>query len=146
MPEPYRNFGRYLILKHDRHGMAFGIGRRRNELTTAGNVKRLGALWPISGIADRLGIPAHYLLESYGKFTAKLRLELFGHCAGRPPWETHPGNRDHAYQTRRRQDGSVNRAGAALDRLGRKAIVTLREPSLGPVFGLKGGATGGGSR
>ena len=32
----------------------------------------------------------------------------------------------------------------ALDQMGRKAIVTLREPSLGPVFGLKGGATGGG--
>ena len=45
--------------------------------------KDTAALWPISGIADRLGIPAHYL-ESYGKFTAKLRLELFDHCAGRP--------------------------------------------------------------
>jgi formate--tetrahydrofolate ligase len=105
--------------------------------------KETGALWPISGIADRLGIPAQYL-ESYGKFTAKLRLELFDHLAGRPQGKLILVTA--ITPTSHGEGKTVVSIGLAqaLDRLGRKAIVTLREPSLGPVFGLKGGATGGG--
>ncbi|MGA7412367.1 MAG: formate--tetrahydrofolate ligase [Bryobacteraceae bacterium] len=105
--------------------------------------KDTAALWPISGIADRLGIPAQYL-ESYGKFTAKLRLELFDHCAGRPQGKLILVTA--ITPTSHGEGKTVVSIGLAqaLDHLGRKTIVTLREPSLGPVFGLKGGATGGG--
>jgi formate--tetrahydrofolate ligase len=102
-------------------------------------------LKPIREIADDLGIPDQYL-ESYGKYTAKLRLELLG--AGR----TAPAPRGRLIlvtaitPTSHGEGKTVTAIGLAqgLARIGRKAIVTLREPSLGPVFGLKGGATGGG--
>jgi formate--tetrahydrofolate ligase len=101
------------------------------------------ALWPISGIADRLGIPAG-ALEYYGKSTAKLRLELLDDCAARPQGKLILVTA--ITPTSHGEGKTVTSIGLAqaLDRLGRTTIVTLREPSLGPVFGLKGGATGGG--
>jgi formate--tetrahydrofolate ligase len=100
-------------------------------------------LWPISGIAERLGIPAEYL-EYYGKSTAKLRLELLDHCAARPQGKLILVTA--ITPTSHGEGKTVVSIGLAqgLDRVGRTSIVTLREPSLGPVFGLKGGATGGG--
>ena len=103
----------------------------------------LAAPWPVAGIAERLGIPAGYL-ESYGRFTAKLRLELLDRCSAAPQGKLilvtaiTPTNHGEGKTV-----VSIGLA-QAFDRLGRRAIVTLREPSLGPVFGLKGGATGGG--
>ena len=102
-----------------------------------------GVLLPISEIAARLDIPEQYL-EYYGKFTAKLRLELLDRCLAAPQGKlilvtaTTP--------TSHGEGKTVTSIGLAqaFDRLGHKSIVTLREPSLGPVFGLKGGATGGG--
>jgi formate--tetrahydrofolate ligase len=102
-------------------------------------------LQPIRTIADDLGIPDQHL-ESYGKYTAKLRLELLDGAAttatprGRLILVTAITPTSHG------EGKTVMSIGLAqgLARIGRKAIVTLREPSLGPVFGLKGGATGGG--
>ena len=102
-------------------------------------------LKPIRYIADELGIPDQYL-ESYGKYNAKLRLELLdgptgtGKTRGKLILVTAITPTSHG------EGKTVTSIGLAqgLARIGRKAIATLREPSLGPVFGLKGGATGGG--
>jgi formate--tetrahydrofolate ligase len=98
---------------------------------------------PIQEIAGKLGLsPAHY--ETIGPYGAKLSLNLLS---------------DPAFPVRGKlilvtattptvsgEGKTVTSIGLAqgLERIGRKAIVTSREPSLGPVFGLKGGAAGGG--
>ena len=91
----------------------------------------------------RLGIPEEHL-EPYGSFKAKISLEFLAGLADQPQGKlvlvsaispTPPG------------EGKTTTTvglGDALNRIGKKAIVCLREPSLGPVFGLKGGAAGGG--
>ncbi|MBS1810933.1 MAG: formate--tetrahydrofolate ligase [Acidobacteria bacterium] len=98
---------------------------------------------PIRQIADQLQIPDEYLVY-YGQQMAKLRLRLLA-------------NEKRAAQgklilvtaitpTKHGEGKTVVSIGLsqALNQLGKKAIVTLREPSLGPVFGVKGGAAGGG--
>jgi formate--tetrahydrofolate ligase len=95
----------------------------------------------IRSVADKLGIPED-ALEYYGKYTAKLRLELLENPQrrGRLILVTAITPTSHG------EGKTVVSIGLtqALEKLGRRAAVTLREPSLGPVFGLKGGATGGG--
>lgn len=95
----------------------------------------------IRTVADKLGIPDEYL-EYYGKYTAKLRLELLTELPpkGKLILVTAVTPTSHG-------EGKTVVSIAltqGLRKLGKNAVVTLREPSLGPVFGLKGGATGGG--
>jgi len=97
-------------------------------------------LRPIRDIADTLDIPED-LLHYYGKYTAKLDLSLLDRPRrGKLILVTAITPTSHG------EGKTVVSIGLAqgLNRTGRKAIATLREPSLGPVFGLKGGATGGG--
>jgi formate--tetrahydrofolate ligase len=97
---------------------------------------------PITQIAERLGIPDD-LLEPYGRFTAKVRLELL---------ERFPKRRGKLVlitaitPTTSGEGKTVTTIGLTqgLVKRGHSAIAALREPSLGPVFGQKGGATGGG--
>jgi formate--tetrahydrofolate ligase len=97
---------------------------------------------PITAIAERLGIPDD-LLESYGKYTAKVRLEVL---------ERFPQRRGKLVlvtamtPTTSGEGKTVTTIGLTqgLVKRGHNAIAALREPSLGPVFGQKGGATGGG--
>ena len=97
---------------------------------------------PIRDIADRLGIPED-LIEPYGRYTAKIRLELLDHF---------PQSRGKLIlitaitPTTSGEGKTVTTIGLTqgLVKRGHKAVAALREPSLGPVFGLKGGATGGG--
>lgn len=111
-------------------------------MTVAGK-PGIASLKPINEIADKLGIPEEYL-DYYGKYTAKLRLELL---------ESPPQRQGKLIlvtaitPTSHGEGKTVVSIGLAqgLERAGRRAIVTLREPSLGPVFGIKGGATGGGN-
>lgn len=95
----------------------------------------------IRQVADELEIPDD-LLEYYGRYTAKLRLELLDRFAprGRMILVTAVTPTSHG------EGKTVVSIGLtqALRRLGQRAVATLREPSLGPVFGIKGGATGGG--
>ncbi|WP_296620657.1 formate--tetrahydrofolate ligase [Marivirga sp.] len=100
-------------------------------------------LQPIQQIAEKLGINAEDL-EMYGKYKAKLALDVIDEnkidqsnlilvSAISPT----PGG-----------EGKTTMSiglSEALNQLGKKTIVVLREPSLGPVFGMKGGATGGGN-
>src|SRR6187551_2176058 len=97
---------------------------------------------PITTVAESLGIPAEFL-HSYGPHMAKVRLELL---------ETLPARRGKLVlitgvtPTLAGEGKTVTAIGLAqgLQRIGKNAVATLRQPSLGPVFGQKGGATGGG--
>ena len=98
---------------------------------------------PIREIADQLEIPEDYL-EYYGKYTAKLRLELLSNL--RPRREGKLILVTAMTPTSHGEGKTVVSIGLAqaIQQVGKKSMVTLREPSLGPVFGVKGGATGGG--
>ena len=96
---------------------------------------------PISEVAARLAIP-NESLHSYGPYFAKVRLESMEQ---RPP----RGKLilvTAVTPTTHGEGKTVTTIGLAqaLDRLGKSVVATLRQPSLGPVFGMKGGATGGG--
>jgi formate--tetrahydrofolate ligase len=100
-------------------------------------------LKPISEIAKKLGIGEEYI-ESYGKYKAKIDYNLLkkyeGTANGRLILVT-------AITPTPAGEGKTTTTvglGDALNRLGKKAMIALREPSLGPVFGVKGGAAGGG--
>lgn len=99
-------------------------------------------LRPISEIAADLGIPAS-ALEPYGHYKAKIKPSLIGD-------KTNTGKLILVTAITPNKAGigkTVNTIGLsmALNRLGKKAIAVLREPSLGPCFGMKGGAAGGGA-
>jgi formate--tetrahydrofolate ligase len=100
-------------------------------------------LQPITAIARKIGIPETDL-ETFGRYSAKVSLGRLP-AAGAPP----KGKLilvTGITPTSAGEGKTVTTIGLAqgLERLGKKAIATLREPSLGPVFGVKGGATGGG--
>ncbi|MBC7364636.1 MAG: formate--tetrahydrofolate ligase [Candidatus Aminicenantes bacterium] len=95
---------------------------------------------PILEIAGRLGISEEYL-EYYGRYKAKVNYQpLLSEKKGKLVMVT-------AMTPTPAGEGKTTTAiglSDALSRLGKKTCLALREPSLGPVFGIKGGATGGG--
>ena len=98
---------------------------------------------PIAQIAGTLGIDESYL-EYYGKYKAKLSEELI-----REKMTGQDGKLIlvTAINPTPAGEGKTTTSvglGDALTRIGKKTVIALREPSLGPVFGVKGGAAGGG--
>ncbi|NPA80021.1 MAG: formate--tetrahydrofolate ligase [Thermotogae bacterium] len=96
-------------------------------------------LLPIEEIAERMGVPPSRI-EKYGHYKAKLPLDLIGEPKGKLVLIT-------AMNPTPLGEGKTTVSiglSMALNRRGVKSVVALREPSLGPVFGVKGGATGGG--
>ncbi|MDD6652074.1 MAG: formate--tetrahydrofolate ligase [Eggerthellales bacterium] len=97
---------------------------------------------PIVEIAEKAGIPEQYL-EQYGRNKAKVDYNLLTdqeHTPGKLILVT-------AINPTPAGEGKTTTTvglSDALSRLGKKTVVALREPSLGPVFGIKGGAAGGG--
>ena len=104
-------------------------------------IARSHTLRPISQVAEKLGLGEENL-EQYGRYMAKLRL---------PPPEPEEKRGKlilvTAINPTKAGEGKTTTSiglADALNRLGKRAVLSLREPSLGPVFGMKGGATGGG--
>ncbi len=98
---------------------------------------------PISEIGERLGIPADALLP-YGHTKAKIDHELVGSLADREPGKLILVT---AITPTPAGEGKTTTSvglNDALNRIGKRAVACLREPSLGPCFGIKGGAAGGG--
>jgi formate--tetrahydrofolate ligase len=99
---------------------------------------------PISEIATRLGLDVHQW-EPCGWFKAKCIMGLERHLADRPQGKYVDVTA--VCPTPLGEGKTVTAIGLAmgLERLGHRAIATLREPSLAPVFGIKGGGVGGGA-
>ena len=97
----------------------------------------------ITSIANKLNIP-HDQIEPYGHYKAKISLNYLdslktkddGHLVLVTAISPTPAGEG-------KTTTSVG-LGDALNKIGKNALVTIREPSLGPVFGMKGGAAGGG--
>ena len=100
------------------------------------------ALKPIYEIADKLGIERD-LLEPYGKYKAKLPLSLIDFDKIKDKKLVLVSAISPTPAGEGKTTISIGLT-EGLNRIGKKTTVVLREPSLGPVFGIKGGATGGG--
>jgi len=92
---------------------------------------------------DRLGIP-DAALEPYGHYKAKISLDYLDSLAARPDGKLILVTAITPTPAGEGKTTTTVGLGDALNRIGKKAVICLREPSLGPVFGLKGGAAGGG--
>src|SRR6201985_1931903 len=99
---------------------------------------------PIVQIArDRLGIPEEQL-EPYGRYKAKISLEYVRQLSARPNGNLVLVTAITPTPAGEGKTTTTVGLGDALNHIGKKAIICLREPALGPVFGMKGGAAGGG--
>ncbi len=100
-------------------------------------------LKPIGEIAAGLGIPAESI-ENYGHFKAKIALDYIDSLKDRPDGKLILVTALSPTPAGEGKTTTTVGLGDALNKIGKKAIICLREPSLGPVFGMKGGAAGGG--
>lgn len=97
----------------------------------------------IYAIAQKAGIPEKYV-EPYGKYKAKIDMSFYEKVKDRPDGKLVLVT---AITPTKAGEGKTTTSIALADgfaKIGQKAMLCLREPSLGPVFGVKGGATGGG--
>ncbi len=100
-------------------------------------------LKPIWEVAESLDIKQDDL-ELYGKYKAKLSDEFLRSLEGRPDGKLVLVTAINPTPAGEGKTTTTVGLGEALGKLGKKAVIALREPSLGPCFGIKGGAAGGG--
>ena len=107
-------------------------------------IAQAATLKPIREIAEKIGVPLEHL-EPYGHHKGKIGMEFIAEAMARPTngklilvTAINPTPAGEGKTT------TTVGLGDALNRIGKKAAICLREPSLGPCFGVKGGAAGGG--
>jgi formate--tetrahydrofolate ligase len=108
------------------------------EIAQRAKLKRIDAL----GV-ERLGIPVEHL-EPYGHYKAKVALDYLETLSDRPDGRLILVTAITPTPAGEGKTTATVGLGDALNRIGKNALICLREPSLGPVFGMKGGAAGGG--
>jgi len=101
------------------------------------------AMRPVREIAHRYEIPER-CFEPYGGFKAKLRLSLLEELADRPRGRYIVVTAINPTPLGEGKTVTTVGLGQALKKIGKRAVTCIRQPSLGPVFGIKGGAAGGG--
>jgi formate--tetrahydrofolate ligase len=107
-------------------------------------ISQAAVMRPIIDVAaDKLGIPAEYVLP-YGHYKAKISLDYIASLAGRPDGKLILVTAITPTPAGEGKTTTTVGLGDALNDIGEKALVCVREPSLGPCFGVKGGAAGGG--
>jgi formyltetrahydrofolate synthetase len=108
------------------------------DIAQAAKLKRITAI-----AAERLGIDDEHL-EPYGHYKAKLSLSYVDSLKDKPNGRLILVTAISPTPAGEGKTTTTVGLGDALNRIGKKALICLREPSLGPVFGMKGGAAGGG--
>ncbi len=112
-------------------------------MTTDLEIARAATLKPIQEVAARAGIPEQ-ALEPYGKYKAKVGLDFIASLQDRPDGALVLVTGINPTPAGEGKTTTTVGLGDALNAIGVKTMIALREPSLGPCFGVKGGATGGG--
>ena len=112
-------------------------------MSTDLEIARAATLRPIAEIAARAGIPED-ALEPYGRFKAKIGYPFLAEAARRPEGRLVLVSGISPTPAGEGKTTTTIGLADALNRIGRRTMICLREPSLGPCFGTKGGATGGG--
>ena len=98
---------------------------------------------PIGKIAEKLGVTEDEL-EYYGKYKAKITDDFIKRTAGKPNGKLILVTAINPTPAGEGKTTTTVGLGMAMEKIGKNAVIALREPSLGPVFGVKGGAAGGG--
>src|SRR5882762_8960863 len=108
------------------------------EIAQQGKLKRIAEV-----AQEALGISAEHL-QPYGHYKAKVSLEYLDTLRSRPNGKLILVTALSPTPAGEGKTTTTVGLGDALNKIGKKAVICLREPSLGPVFGMKGGAAGGG--
>src|SRR5579872_5724968 len=106
-------------------------------------IARRAQLKPIADIASDMGIEPR-LLEHYGESVAKIKLEAIAELAKRPRAKYVVVSAITPTPLGEGKTTTVVGLGQAMKHIGKKATISIRQPSMGPTFGIKGGAAGGG--
>ena len=106
-------------------------------------IARDARMKPIREVATRLGIPEEHLLP-YGHTKAKISMKFVENLKDRPDGKLILVTAISPTPAGEGKTTTTVGLGDALNYIGKKAVICLREPSLGPCFGVKGGAAGGG--
>src|SRR5213083_1927569 len=107
------------------------------------DIARAALLKPLDGIAHELGIGEH-LLEPYGESVVKVKLAAIDELADRPKAKYVVVTAITPTPLGEGKTTTTVGLGQAFRHIGRSATVAIRQPSMGPTFGIKGGAAGGG--
>ena len=108
-----------------------------------GEIARRARMLPVSAVGEKLGIPAEALIP-YGHVKAKISAQFLKALNDRPEGDLVLVTAMNPTPAGEGKTTTTVGLGDALTRIGKRAVIALREPSLGPCFGQKGGATGGG--
>ena len=106
-------------------------------------IARAGKPLPLPDIAAQMGIGEH-LLEPYGRELAKISLEAIDELKDRPKAKYVVVTAITPTPLGEGKTTTTVGLGQAMKHIGKKAVISLRQPSMGPTFGIKGGAAGGG--
>jgi formate--tetrahydrofolate ligase len=107
------------------------------------DIARGAALKPLEDVAAEMGIPSH-LLEPYGEQVVKIKLAAIEDLADRPPARYVVVSAITPTPLGEGKTTTTVGLGQGFRHLGKRATVAIRQPSMGPTFGIKGGAAGGG--
>lgn len=106
-------------------------------------IAREGSLKPLFDVAGEIGIGSH-LLEPYGEGVAKIKLEAIEELADRPRAKYVVVSAVTPTPLGEGKTTTTVGLGQGFSHIGKRATVAIRQPSMGPTFGIKGGAAGGG--
>ena len=106
-------------------------------------IAQAAEILPIKEVAQKLGLSQDEL-EFYGKYKAKMSEELIARTKSNPNGKLILVTAINPTPAGEGKTTTTVGLGDAMSRLGKKCVLALREPSLGPVMGIKGGAAGGG--
>ena len=106
-------------------------------------IARAAKMQPIVQVAQKIGIPEDSVIN-YGKYKAKVSLDFIDSLKDKPDGKLILVTAMTPTPAGEGKTTTTVGLGDALNAIGKKAIICLREPSLGPCFGMKGGAAGGG--
>ena len=106
-------------------------------------IAQAAQMLPIQQVAQILGIPDEHL-DPYGRYKAKIALPWLAGLEDRPDGRLVLVTAVSPTPAGEGKTTTTVGLGDALNRIGRRTMICLREPALGPVFGMKGGAAGGG--
>ncbi len=119
------------------------LGESKMAFPSDLTIARAGTLKPLADIAAQMGIGPH-LLEAYGDSLAKIKLEAIDELKDRPKAKYVVVTAITPTPLGEGKTTTTVGLGQAMKHVGKHAVISLRQPSMGPTFGIKGGAAGGG--
>ena len=117
---------------------------REHDVLPDIEIARRARLHPVGQVAQTLGVPEDQL-EVYGRYKAKVSMDFYHSLAGNATGKLVLVSAINPTPSGEGKTTTTVGLGDALNRLGKPTAICLREPSLGPCFGMKGGAAGGGA-